>query len=138
MIDFYTMSGYYLTTSSFALNAMTEKLIKYARHLRQNMTDTEQRLWQYLRRKQVQGLRFRRQFIITPYIVDFACLNAKVIIKCDGGQHQQNHHYNRQRDSYLQSQGFQVLRFWNHEILTNMDGVWQIIDAACRRHFPPS
>ena len=52
--------------------------------------------------------------------------------------HQQNHHYDRQRDSYLQSQGFQVLRFWNHEILTNMDGVWQIIDAACRRHFPPS
>ena len=117
---------------------MAEKLTQHARHLRQNMTDTEKHLWRYLRHKQVQGLRFRRQFIISPYIVDFACPQARVVIECDGGQHQQNHYYDRQRDAYLQSLGFQVLRFWNHEILTNMDGVWHVIDVACRRHFPPS
>jgi very-short-patch-repair endonuclease len=102
-----------------------------ARDLRNNATDTERALWQVLRDKQL-GWRFRRQFVIAPYIVDFACPEARLVIEADGGQHAEPGADGR-RDSVLRDKGWQVLRFWNNEVLGNRDGVLlRIVEAlAC-------
>jgi primosomal protein N' (replication factor Y) len=72
------------------------------------------------------GWRFRKQFVITPYIVDFACPEAKLVIEADGGQHAEPGDHDR-RDAFLADQGWRILRFWNNEILENRDGVSQRI-----------
>ena len=95
------------------------------------MTDAERALWRILRLRQVEGKRFRRQVPIDCYIVDFACLEARLIIEVDGGQHFESES-DRKRDAYLRSQGFRVLRFWNNEILANREGVFQVITEALR------
>ena len=96
-----------------------------ARALRGNMTHPERALWKELRDYK-HGWRFRRQFPIPPYIVDFACIEARLIIEVDGGQHARpGDHY--LRDGELQREGWRVLRFWNNEILTNPQGVLRTI-----------
>src|SRR5271168_5144692 len=92
-----------------------------ARILRRRPTDAERRLWHFLRRDQL-GFRFRRQFPIPPYFVDFACVEAKLVIEADGSQHALPGDHDR-RDAFLTSRGWRVLRFWNNDILTNRDGV---------------
>lgn len=99
-----------------------------ARELRKNLTEAEKRLWSVLRYEQM-GVRFRRQVPIGPYIVDFACFDRGLIIEADGGQHADSAHDAR-RDAWLISQGFTVLRFWNNDILTNVEGVRHQIAAA--------
>jgi len=94
-----------------------------ARTLRRNSTDAEQRLWQHLRNRQVLGYKFRRQVVIEPYIVDFICLQTKLIIEADGGQHAQQIHADEKRSAALRAKGFHVMRFWNHDILNNTDNV---------------
>src|SRR5713101_6836155 len=96
-----------------------------ARELRNNATDTERALWQVLRDKQL-GWRFRRQFVIAPYIVDFACPEALLIIEADGGQHAEPGADDR-RDAVLCDKGWRILRFWNNGVLANRDGVLQQI-----------
>ena len=99
-----------------------------ARQLRRNMTDAEQSLWRELRRGRF-GWRFRRQLPIPPYIVDFACIEAGLIIEIDGGQHAIPGEHDH-RDAKLRGQGWRVLRFWNNEVFENRAGVLQtIIDA---------
>src|ERR1700733_8948403 len=90
---------------------------KRARVLRRCPTDAEHRLWYFLRRNQL-GLRFRRQFPIPPYFVDFACTEVRLIIEADGGQHAVPGEHDR-RDAFLMLRGWRVLRFWNNEILQN-------------------
>jgi very-short-patch-repair endonuclease len=97
-----------------------------ARQLRKNMTDAECALWRLLRQRQINGLRFRRQVPIDHYIVDFACLEARLVIEVDGGQHFESE-TDKRRDAYLQVQGFRVLRFWNNDVLSNPDGVHRVI-----------
>jgi very-short-patch-repair endonuclease len=92
-----------------------------AKELRSNATDTERALWRVLRDKQL-GWRFRRQFVIAPYIVDFACPEPRVIIEADGGQHSAAGDHDR-RDAFLADKGWRILRFWNNDILENRDGV---------------
>jgi very-short-patch-repair endonuclease len=92
-----------------------------ARKLRNNLTDAEKHLWYELRMKNL-GVKFRRQVAIGKYIVDFACFDPKVVIEIDGGQHA-NSQTDLVRDSWLASQGFKILRFWNNEVLENRDGV---------------
>lgn len=94
-----------------------------ARKLRNNLTDAEKHLWYYLRNKNLEGLKFRRQVILGKYIVDFVCLEKRLIIEVDGGQHVDNKQSDLIRDKWLESQGFMVLRFWNNEVLGNRDGV---------------
>ena len=106
-----------------------------ARDLRRNMTEVERVLWHGLRRSQL-GWRFRRQHPIPPYIVDFACLEAKLVVEADGGQHSLAGEHQR-RDDDLRSWGWQVLRFWNNDILENRAGVLQTIAAALDRGPPP-
>ena len=98
-----------------------------ARKLRNNMTQTEQKLWKFLRNKHFKSKAFRRQFNIGPYIADFICLEARLVIECDGGQHLLQQKYDQERDAYFMSQGFQVLRFWDHEILQDINAVLEKI-----------
>ena len=106
---------------------MDEFLKHRARSLRRNMTDTEQMLWMSLRYRQLNGFKFRRQVVISHYIADFVCLEAKLVIELDGGQHIDNKNYDHQRTEYLKQQGFQVLRFWNHEVFNQLDVVLEQI-----------
>ena len=99
-----------------------------ARKLRRNMTDTERVLWRELRRNTF-GWRFRRQFPIPPFIVDFACVEARLIVEADGGQHSRCKEDVR-RDAALRLRGWRVLRFWNNDILMNRAGVLQTIAEA--------
>lgn len=94
-----------------------------ARSLRREMTFAEQRMWNALRSKQINHLRFRRQHPIGPYIADFACISAKLIIEIDGGQHQEQAAYDERRTAFLQQQGWRVLRFWSNDVLSNLEGV---------------
>jgi very-short-patch-repair endonuclease len=101
-----------------------------ARALRGNLTDAELRLWARLRRKQVDGHRFRWQVPIGPYIADFVCLDAKLVIEVDGGQHNDDTLRDARRTALMEAQGFRVLRFWNNDVLGNIEGVLEIIRQA--------
>jgi very-short-patch-repair endonuclease len=98
-----------------------------ARQLRQNATDAERLLWRKLRFWQIDGLKFRRQQPLGQYIVDFVCLEKRLVIEVDGGQHAENANYDTQRDDWLRDQGFAVLRFWNHDVLKNITDVTERI-----------
>ena len=98
-----------------------------ARALRKNQTDAEKLLWYRLRNRQLAGCKFRRQQIIGPYITDFLCLEPKLIIELDGGQHSEQKEQDEQRTRFLESMGYQVLRFWNNEVLGNPDSVLEAI-----------
>jgi len=101
-----------------------------ARRLRKQMTDAERALWFLLRRKQIDGRRFRKQVPLGKYIVDFACLDARLIIEVDGGQHADAEAADAERDTWLKSQNFRVLRFWNSDVLKNQEGVMQAVLEA--------
>ncbi len=98
-----------------------------ARSLRSNMTDVEHKLWMALKGKQLADCRFRRQHPIGAYIVDFACVERRLVIELDGGQHQNQDAYDEVRSECLNQQGWQVVRFWNNEVLNNLDGVLEVI-----------
>jgi very-short-patch-repair endonuclease len=104
-----------------------------ARTLRKTMTEPERKLWRYVRQRQLDGHKFRRQVRIGPYIADFACLSALIVIEVDGGQHADARAYDARRDDYMRGQGFRVLRFWNNDVLGNMDGVWDTIAAELKK-----
>ena len=107
---------------------------KTARALRNNLTDAERRLWQKLKRRQIATLKFRRQQPIGAFIVDFVCLERRVIVEVDGGQHAEQVAYDEQRTRWLEAQGYLVLRFWNNDVLANTDAVAQaILDAVEQR-----
>ena len=89
--------------------------------LRSQMTDAEQMLWKHLRRRQLHGFHFRKQCPIGPYIADFACLEAKLIIEVDGGQHVDSV-TDATRDAWLTARGYRTLRFWDNDILPQPDG----------------
>jgi very-short-patch-repair endonuclease len=101
----------------------------FAKQLRRNMTDAEQRLWYYLRAHRLQGFKFKRQQPIGIYIVDFVCLDARLIIEVDGGQHGESQS-DQVRDTWLRNQGFRIIRFWNNDVLQLTNTVLQaIVDA---------
>ena len=99
----------------------------FQKNLRQNQTDTEMHLWQYLRDRRFEGFKFRRQHVLQGYIVDFVCLKKRLIIELDGGQHTEQIGYDVQRTSILEKDGFRVLRFWNHDLLNNTTDVLENI-----------
>ena len=106
-----------------------------ARWLRKNMTPQEIKLWVQLRYFKEQGFHFRRQVPFEPFIVDFAEKSAKLVIEVDGSQHSESPHVqkDRKRDDYLADLGYRVLRFWNIDVDTNMDGVIDTITAELDR-----
>jgi adenine-specific DNA-methyltransferase len=98
-----------------------------AQQLRRRATDAERLLWQHLRARRLGGFKFRRQMVIEPYVVDFACLEARLVIEADGGQHEEQLTRDQYRTAFLQARGYRVLRFWNHEILTQTQAVLEHI-----------
>ena len=98
-----------------------------ARRLRKNQTEAEFHLWMHLRRKQLGAHRFRRQVPLGPYIADFVCLSARLIVEVDGGQHAERTTEDAERPTWLELQNFRVLRFWNNDVLGNIDGVLETI-----------
>ena len=112
-----------------------KRLKQNSRSLRSNMTDAEQHLWQYLRRKQINGWQFYRQKPLGAYIIDFYCATAQLIVELDGSQHFEVDHQqaDQQRDAFLQSLGLRVLRFDNRQVLLETDAVLEVI-----RQIPPS
>ena len=108
------------------------KLRSRARSLRRNSTDAERVIWNELRAHRMNGASFRRQTPIGPYVVDFVCYAANLVVELDGGQHFESEHMMRdaRRDAFLMSKGFRVLRFNNHDVMTNRQGVLETIAAA--------
>jgi very-short-patch-repair endonuclease len=103
-----------------------------AKELRGQMTDAERRLWYRLRAHRFLDLKFKRQSPIGPYIVDFICFEHKLIIEVDGGQHAESE-ADRRRDEWLRSEGYQVLRFWNDDVLKRTDIILGEIAEAARQ-----
>lgn len=110
---------------------MTKSLISNAKILRRNATDAERILWRHLQAKQMEGVKFRRQQPIEGYIVDFVSFEKRLVIELDGGQHILNRDEDVVRDQCLNRNGFNVLRFWNHEVMQNREGVLETIRKAC-------
>ena len=102
---------------------------RFARQLRGNMTDAERRLWLHLCRRQLDGCRFRRQHPMGPYVADFVCLERKVIIEVDGGQHDEGNSDAR-RNEWFRARGYSILRFWNNDVLSRTDDVLEQILKA--------
>jgi very-short-patch-repair endonuclease len=100
-----------------------------ARRLRRTSTDTERQLWRHIRDRQLEGFKFRRQQPVGRYVVDFVNLEERVIIEVDGGQHALGPG-DKIRDEWLRSEGYKVLRFWNNQVLNNMEGVLETIRNA--------
>ena len=104
----------------------------FARQLRRDQTDVERKLWYALRGRRFHGFKFRRQQPVGPYVVDFVCFESKLIVELDGGQHglPENQAADLARTKRLEADGFRILRFWNHELNENFDGVLDGIALA--------
>ncbi len=105
-------------------------ILDNAKSLRSNLTDAEQNLWYYLRAHRFMGRKFKRQKPMGRYVVDFICVEEKLIIELDGGQHAENLAYDQERDAWLLSQGYIVLRFWNNQLMQETESVLEQIRLA--------
>jgi very-short-patch-repair endonuclease len=114
------------------VNRKKDTRVPRARRLRRDMTDAERRLWQHLRSLPQCGSHFRRQATIGPYFADFACHQRRLVIEVDGGQHGMETHVaaDAARTAYLEWRGYRVLRFWNNDVMANIDGVLSVIQSA--------
>jgi len=117
---------------------LNKNLTNIARNLRKRPTEAEKLLWRYLRGRTLGGLKFRRQQPIGEYVVDFVCLDERIVVEVDGGQHAGSKSEDIERDKWLRGQGFKVLRFWNNEVLKNIAGVCHTINESALSHPPPS
>lgn len=104
-----------------------EEKYKRARNLRKASTEQERIIWGLVRNRQLNGLKFVRQYPIGKYIADFACRRLKLVIELDGGQHNEddNINYDNERTKYMEAEGYRVIRFWNNEIDNNLEGVYE-------------
>ena len=104
-----------------------------ARELRGQMTEAESLLWQQLKGRRFQGFKFRRQRPLGPYILDFVCLEAGLVIEIDGGQHSDQQAYDLARTALIERQRLTVIRFWNHEVMNEtpavLEKIWQTLQA---------
>jgi very-short-patch-repair endonuclease len=107
-----------------------------ARRLRSKSTSAELRLWYQLRSRSIEGCKFVRQEPIGPYVVDFVSRERRLVVEVDGGQHADNEQ-DRVRDRWFEQHGYRVLRFWNNDVMRNMDGVLESIAEAVRAESPP-
>lgn len=101
-------------------------LLQCAKEMRKQMTPAERHLWYALKGRRLNGYKFRRQVPIGKYIADFVCFEPKIVVEVDGGQHNASP-YDKRRDLWLKKQGFLVLRFWNSDVLRNLDGTLQAL-----------
>ena len=108
-----------------------------ARRLRSDQTNAENRLWSRLRARQLEGFKFRRQHSIGPFVADFFCLEAKLVIELDGSQHADQSNQDERRSEFIRDAGYKVLRIWNHEVITEIDEVLQRIADALEKSRQP-
>ena len=115
------------------------RLIRNARRLRRELSSAEKILWARLRGRRFAGYRFRRQHLIDPYIADFCCAVAALVIELDGETHLGKEEADRTRQTYLESTGLKVLRFWNTDVFEGLDGVLEAVYRECqqRSQIPP-
>jgi very-short-patch-repair endonuclease len=106
--------------------------LDFAKQLRRNQTPEEGRLWQAVKAKRLAGAKFRRQIPIGPYVTDFVCVAARLVVGLDGSQHSDAIEADTERTRYLEGKGYRVLRFWNNDVNGNLDGVIQAIERAVR------
>lgn len=117
---------------------MQNNLLKQrSRELRKNMTMAEKKLWHQLRQQRLGGIQFRRQVILGKYIVDFIAFNPKIVIEVDGSQHFDKLNYDQKRTNYLESLGYVVLRYWNNEVLKDINAVLNDIWNNCFNSLHP-
>ena len=109
-----------------------------SRELRLNPTEPEKRLWQILSGRRLAGVRFNRQFPIGPFICDFVARSIKLVIELDGGQHASSTAYDTNRTTFLEQRGYRVIRFWNHDVLENIEGIMTLIKEALKDRPSPS
>ncbi|MBL0924292.1 MAG: DUF559 domain-containing protein [Sphingomonadaceae bacterium] len=107
-----------------------KRLTPIARRLRRDRTEAESRLWRYLRNRQMEGAKFRFQAPVEPYVADFLCVEAKLIIELDGGQHGVQVEKDAARTKALEAAGYTVIRFWNNDVLANTEGVLEMVRLA--------
>ena len=110
------------------MGVVRRTISRHAAPLRREATDAEQALWSELRGRRLEGHKFRRHWTVGPYIADFCCLEARLIVEVDGGQHTPER--DAVRTQFLRAKGFRLLRFWNNDVLGNRDGVLQVILEA--------
>lgn len=120
--------------SKYLYNDPTAKLDR--RRLRKSATDAERKLWSILRSRRMAGLKFCRQYGIGPYILDFYCPERRLAVEVDGGQHADvpGQQHDAHRDSYLRELGIRVIRFWNNDVLQNIEGVGERIEEEVGEH----
>jgi very-short-patch-repair endonuclease len=109
------------------------------RELRQSQTEAEKSFWGQVRNKRFMGLKFFRQYSVGQYILDFYCPEIRLAVELDGGQHNEpeQREYDAARTDYLHAHGIRVLRFWNHEVMSEMEGVLMRMEAECNPSCPP-
>ena len=110
---------------------MINRLTNLAKSLRKKSTYVETILWNKLRSRQIEGIKFRRQQPVGDFIVDFISFEKRIVIELDGGQHAENRDKDIDRDRFLTKNGFKVLRFWNTEVIEHIDGVLEVIRDEC-------
>ena len=108
----------------------TPKVFGHAKQLHRNMTPAEVKLWARLRAHRLEGVHFRNQHAIGNYVVDFCAPRKKLIIELDGSQHIEQEEYDKERTKYLESKGYTVIRFWNTDVMNDIDGVIRAIMLA--------
>jgi very-short-patch-repair endonuclease len=108
--------------------------IEPARRLRRNQTDVERLLWFRLRDRRLAGWKFKRQVPIDRFIVDLFCVDAKLVVELDGGQHERDRERDANRTRVLEAMGYLVLRFWNNDVTRNIDGVLEEILSTTNQH----
>ena len=113
-------------------SAFAPRLLALARNLRKSQTSAEHLLWDLLRNRRFGGLKFRRQYPIAPYVLDFYCHEARIAIEVDGGRHNQanRERRDRERTAHLEAQGITVIRFWNHEVTQKTEAVLEQLHDA--------
>ncbi|MEO6013191.1 MAG: endonuclease domain-containing protein [Devosia sp.] len=113
------------------------RTMTFAKTLRRNQTDAEQRMWRLLRDRRLDGFKFRRQVPVGPYIADFLCFDARLIVELDGSQHADSRR-DKVRDRWLMDDGYRVLRIWNNELSGNRSGVLESVWSALQASKTPS
>ena len=113
------------------MGPVRRQISRHAATLRRDRTEAEECFWRSVRNRELGGFKFRFQHSLYPYVADFACLGAMLIVEIDGGQHSEER--DAGRSAFLESKGFEVLRFWNNDVLENLAGVLTVVLAALER-----
>ena len=114
-----------------------ERPTRKAQELRNNATDAERRLWRHLSNRRLGGFKFSRQMPVGPFICDLMCRQAMLVVELDGSQHGERARQDEERTRFIESEGFRVIRFWNNEVMENLDGVLARILEVLEASVPP-